>query len=257
VPGKLGECVRSFLLARRHGIPFFESLGSVLVCKLLELVALLTVVSIALVGPLGASFSDRLGPALAIAIGACVALLALALSGARWAAPVAAALERRGRLPKLRTALVNLGHGLQATRSPRQLGKALAASFGPVCASALAYGLALQVLGVERGLFAGGIVLGAISLGQLTPGLPIGMGMYYLTSSWAARTLGASEAEAAAFATLPHVATFSTQLLVGFVSLLVHRINPRTLLRQRAEMAKVTSLEESVSDSPALRASGA
>lgn len=243
VPGKLGEFVRAFVLSRRQGLPFFESLGSVLVCKLLELAALIAVVGIALAGPLGAGASS-LVPAVLAAFGLFAALLGVALAGARYAGRLSAWLDSRGRLPKLSMALGHLGKGLGATRSPRQAALAFAASFGPVLASAMAYGVALQALGVERGLFAGGIVLGAISLGQLSPGLPIGMGMYYLTSSWAARALGAAPEQAASFAALTHLATFSTQLLVGFVSVLVYRVRLRHLLRAKAEMLKADAPPE-------------
>ncbi len=238
VPGKLGEFVRALLLARRAKISFFESLGSVLIGKLLELVALICVVAVALCGPVGPGASGRLGMALAIATGLCLAFFTLALLGARHALPLGLKLQRRGKFPRVSLALMNLGKGLSATRSPRRAAIALALSTGPVLASAMAYGVALHFLGVPRGLFAGGVVLGAVSLGQLTPGLPIGMGMYYLTSSWAARSLGASGAEAASFAALTHLATASTQLLVGFVSLLSQRIRPRELLAQRERLAE-------------------
>ena len=255
VPGKLGEFVRAFILSRRRGLPFFESLGSVLVCKLLELAALIAVVALALAGPLG-SGATSLGPAVLAAFGLFVALLAVALAAARYADRLSGWLERRGRLPRLRLALAHLGEGLGAARSPRQGLLAFAASFGPVLASALAYGLALQALGVEQGLFAGGIVLGAISLGQLSPGLPIGMGMYYLTSSWAARALGAAPEQAASFAALTHVATFSTQLLVGFASVLVYRIRPWQLLRARKQLlAEAGPLPAEPAAEPALETS--
>lgn len=241
IPGKLGEFVRAFILARRHKLPFFECLGSVLLCKLLELGALVTLVAIALAGPLGGA-TPTLSTALFIAVGLCVALAAVAILGARHAVPLAKHLERRNKLPRLRMALLHMGNGLHATRSPRRLGLGLLASLGPVLAPAIAYGVALQALGVKNGLFAGGIVLGAISLGQLTPGLPVGMGMYYLTTSWAARSLGATPAQAAAFAALTHVATFTTQLLVGAISLAIHRIKPRELLREREAAMSLESM---------------
>jgi hypothetical protein len=232
VPGKLGEFFRAFFLARRTRRPFFESLGSVLVCKLLELAALLSVVCLALAGP-GSRFAPRLGLALALSSVACVLLVGLALGAARWALPASLRLESRGRFPRLARGLAHLGRGLAAVRSPRRMAQAFAASFGPVLASALGFGLALQALGVPRGLFAGGVVLGAVSLGQLTPGLPIGLGMYFLTSSWAARALGATAEQAAAFAALTHLASLAPQVAVGLVSLALHRLHPADLLRER------------------------
>jgi uncharacterized protein (TIRG00374 family) len=222
-PGQLGEFTRALLLSKGHGLPFFESLGSVLTGKLLELAALVAVVALALAGPLGAGLSGRIAPALAIAGGLFLALFALAQLLAWRAERWSSALERKNRWPRLRAALRSLGAGLSSARSPRRAALALLASFGPVCASALAYGLALHGLGVPRGLFAGGVVLGAVCLGQLTPGLPIGTGMYYLTTSWAARSLGASAAQAAAFAALTHLSALAIQLAVGLASVILCR----------------------------------
>lgn len=222
-PGQLGEFTRALLLSKGHGLPFFESLGSVLTGKLLELAALVAVVALALAGPLGAGLSGRLGPALGAAAGLFLALFAVAQILARRAERWSLALERRGRLPRLSAALRHLGAGLGPSRSPRRAVLALVASFGPVGASALAYGLALHGLGVPKGLFAGGVVLGAVCLGQLTPGLPIGTGMYYLTTTWAARALGASPAQAAAFAALTHLSALASQVAVGLASVILCR----------------------------------
>ena len=236
IPGKLGEFMRAWLLARREKFPFVQSLGSVLVCKLLEFAALLVVVAVGLAGPLGRN-TGHLGKAMVIAAPICVGLLGLVFAGAHFAMPIERYLERREKLPRLRVLLLNLGEGFGAARRPRHLAMAFLASFGPVLAAALAYGVALQALGVPNGIVSGVIVLGAIALGQLTPGLPIGLGMYYLLSSWAARALGASESQAAALSVLTHFATFGTNLLVGLVSLLSQKMGLKELLRgKRAVM---------------------
>ncbi len=235
-PGQLGEFTRALLLSKGHGLPFFQSLGSVLTGKLLELAALVALAALALAGP-GAGFSGRIGPALAGAAGLFLALFAAVQLLARRAERWSVALERQRRWPRLSAALRHLGAGLVPARSPRRTALALAASFGPVGTSALAYGLALHGVGVPRGLFAGGIVLGAVCLGQLTPGLPIGTGMYYLTTSWAARALGASPAQAAAFAALAHLSALASQLTVGLASVLLCRRSWGELLRSALALA--------------------
>ncbi len=256
VPGKLGDLARALLLARRHGLPFFESLGSVLVCKLFEFAALVTVVALTLAGPLGSGMIGRLGPAFLIAAGLCLSFLAATLALARRALPWGLALKRRARWPRLGGALMHLGRGLRATRSPRSAALLFLVSFGPIIASTFAYGIGLQALGVQRGLFLGGVVLGAVSLGLMAPGLPIDTGVYYFVTTWAARTLGASPAQAAAFAALTHVATFSTQLAIGFVSVIVHRLRPRDLLAHRAELRWASVAAEEPAQMPLMAAAG-
>jgi glycosyltransferase 2 family protein len=102
-----------------------------------------------------------------------------------------------------------------------------------VLASSIAYGLALRHVGIEAYLLGGGLLLGAITLAQFTPGLPIGTGLYYLASAGAARALGASDDQAAAVAVLSHAATALTHLLVGAGSALAHHDRLRDLLRMR------------------------
>lgn len=237
VPGKFGDFIRAWYLARREKLPFFHSLASVLVGKLLEFAALILIVSVSLLIPAGSRAGDnptaRLASALPIAFAVFAALLALVLLIARYSPRWAASLERREKWPKLRLTLLNLADGLHAVKSPRRALSAFLASILPVLSPALAYGVALQSLGVERGILAGGVVLGAIALGQLAIGLPVGIGMYYALSSWAARALGASASEAAALAMLTHVATFGTQLLVGLVSLVTQKESFRGILRRR------------------------
>ncbi|MFN7132228.1 MAG: lysylphosphatidylglycerol synthase transmembrane domain-containing protein, partial [Myxococcales bacterium] len=238
IPGKLGDIIRSWYLARRAKLPFFHSLASVLVGKLLEFAALIVVVAVSLMIPTGSEATGedstaRLGAAIPVAAGIFAGLLLAVLALGRYSPRWAAALERKNQMPKLRLVLLNLADGMHAMRSPKKAAQAFLASILPVLAPAIAYGVALQALGVPRGLLAGGVVLGAIALGQLAIGLPIGIGMYYALSSWAARALGADPSQAAALALLTHVATFGTQLLVGLCSLLVQKQSLRDLLRRR------------------------
>ncbi len=233
LPGKMGDIFRAFLLARTQSIPFVEVLGSVAVCKLLEFAALMGLVALALLGPLAASLS-RFSGALRGASGVCLLLLVLVTLLARFAHPLALRLERRGRLPRVRTFLLHVGDGLGAARSLRGMLAALLFSFGPVLAPALGYGLALHGLGVQGGLFAGTVVLGAIALGQATPGIPVGMGVYYFVTSWTARSLGASEDAAAAFSVLTHLGTFLTQTAVGAASVWLRKLRWRDLKVRRS-----------------------
>ena len=99
-------------------------------------------------------------------------------------------------------------------------------------APALGYGLGLSAIGVRGGVFAGVVVLGAIALGQSLPGIPVGMGVYYFVTSWAARALGASEGDAAAYSVLTHLATVLTQVALGGISVSVRRFKWRDLKRR-------------------------
>lgn len=230
IPGKLGDVMRSFLLSRTQRIPFLQCVGSVLVCKLLEFASLMLLVALSFAGPFGETMARYTG-ALKVAVSLCVGLVALVVLLAHYSEPLAESLRRRHRMPRLQGFLSHVHDGLGTARSFRGMAVALAFSVGPVLASALGYGLGLSGLGIRGGLFAGAVVLGAISLGQSTPGVPAGMGLYYFVTSWAARSLGAPEEDAAAFATLTHLGVVLSQVSVGGWSVHKRGIRLRDLRR--------------------------
>lgn len=230
LPGKLGDFMRVFLMSRTQRMPFLQCLGSVAVCKLLEFAALMLLVGLSFLGP----FARGLVPfqqALRVAVGVCLGLVVLVVVLAHYSSPLAEWLRRRGRLGRVQGLLENVAVGLGTARSVRGMGVALVYSVGPVLAPALGYGLGLWGLGIPGGVFAGTVVLGAIALGQALPGLPLGMGLYYFVTSWAARTLGATAEDAAAYATLTHLGTVLTQLVVGLFSVRQRGIRLRDLRR--------------------------
>jgi uncharacterized protein (TIRG00374 family) len=230
LPGKLGDIIRSFLLARTQRLPFLQSLGSVAVCKLLEFAALMLLVALSFLGPFGKTMVHFKGT-LVVALWLCVGLVALVVLLAHYSRPLAHTLHRRHRMPRLQNLLVHMADGLGTARSFRGMAVALAWSVGPVLAPSVGYGMALHGLGIPGGLFAGAVVLGAIALGQSVPGVPAGMGLYYFVTSWAARSLGASEADAAAFSTLTHLGTVIANIVVGAISVHQRKLRLKDLRR--------------------------
>ncbi|NNB86228.1 flippase-like domain-containing protein [Corallococcus exiguus] len=214
LPGKLGEVTRSFLLSRTHNIPFIRSLGSVGVCKLMEFACLMLLVALSFLGPFGETMA-HFRTELHVALSLCIGLVALVVLLAHWAAPLGRWLHQRHTMPRVDSFLNHVGEGLGTARSFKGMATVFFFSIFPVFASALAYGLALHGVHIPGGLFAGAVVLGAISLGQSLPGVPAGMGIYYFVTSWAARALGSNAEDAAAFATLTHLGTVISQVAVG------------------------------------------
>ncbi|MBX5481939.1 MAG: flippase-like domain-containing protein [Myxococcaceae bacterium] len=243
LPGKLGDVIRSFLMSRSQTIPFVRALGSVAVCKLLEFCALILLASLSLLGPVGDAL-DQFRRPLRIAALACLGVVAAVVLLAHFAAPLGTWIHRRHHTPRMELFLKEVAEGLGTARSFRGMATALVFSFPPVIANALAYGAGLAGMGLRGGLYAGAVVLGAIALGQATPGLPVGMGVYYFVTSWMARRFGATPEEAAAYATLTHLSTLLTQIAVGGVSVWLKRLGFRELIRgskrARAEVRHVS-----------------
>jgi hypothetical protein len=235
LPGKLGDVTRSFLMARSQHMPFFRSLGSVMVCKLLEFCALLLLVTACLLGPFR-GWTDQFRTALRVAGPLCVVLVVTVVLMARYAGALAEALNRRSLFPRLQNFLREVGEGLGTARSLRGMASALAFSVLPVLSSSAAYGVGLWALGIPHGQFAGPLVLGAIALGQTAIGVPTDIGIYYFLTSWTARQLGADADAAAAFAALTHLGTVLSQISVGGLSLWARKIRWQDL-RRRSHLA--------------------
>lgn len=235
LPGRLGVLASAYFIARRTGRPVVESLFSLLVAKVLELGALVGA-SAALL-PAVAAQRGGSDPGLArtglvglILLGCSVALL----SGLAAGAPaIAAALDRRGRLPRLASGLQALSAGVRGVGSVRRLGLGLVAALAPVAAGGLAYGLPLAHAGAAGGVLGGWPLLAAITLGQLTPGLPVGTGVYVLVCAWGARALGVDAADAAAIAVLTHIGSVLANLGVGLASAARNRREIRGFLAFR------------------------
>lgn len=230
LPGKLGDVIRAFLMSRSQKLPFVRSLGSVVVCKLLEFTALVSLATLSLLGPAG-DVLDEFRKPLRIAAFGCAGLVLVIVMLAHFAEPLAKWLHSKHRFPKIQVFLFEVAEGLGTARSFRGMAIALLFSVPPVMVNALAYGSGLHGMGLEGGIFAGAVILGAIALGQSTPGLPVGMGVYYFVTSWMARKFGASPSEAAAYATLTHLATLLTQLSVGGISVWIRRMGWKELIR--------------------------
>lgn len=234
IPGKLGEALRAISLTRfsdQRGrrLPFAQSLGTILVCKLMDLVALLMLV---VASPNGPFFGEGnlMGGGF---VGAAIAIPALVvglLAVGRWAPRLADALHAKNRAPKVQLLLRELAVGVAASGSVKRLALGLGATLVAIASVATGYTFSLRGVGVPVGPFAGVFLLGAVTLGQSPPGVPAGMGMYYLSSSWAARLLGATAEQAATIAVLTHLTTVLSHMAVGAASLAIRKVRLRDFL---------------------------
>jgi hypothetical protein len=248
IPGKLGPLAAAWVLARSARRPFAPAFSSQLVAKLLELGAVVAL------GALAAALRDSGAAIGRVVMGgaALFAVLASAAAAIALGAPrLAARLARR--LPRAGAVLAALGQGIAGAGRPRRLAAAFGVAALPALVSAAAYGLPLRAMGVAESAAGGALLVSVIAFGQLTPGLPIGAGVYWSLAAWAARQLGATAEDAAALAMLTHAGTVAANLLVGGASAIVRRGTVAELFRRRRE---VEALEEPLpeADGPRTRA---
>ena len=226
IPGKMGEPVRAYSLSRFSGLPFFKTLGTIAICKLSDLFALVALVAISPAGPIFGSADGLKGGLVGVALAVPV-LVALLVVVALHAPRLAGWLEARNRAPKLARTIRHLADGIRGA-TPSGIAKHVLATGVAILSVSLGYTVALAGVGVAAvGLLSGVVVLAAITLGQSPPGVPAGLGMYYLSASWAARALGATAEQAATIAVLTHLATVISHAGVGFTSLLVKKVRIR------------------------------
>jgi glycosyltransferase 2 family protein len=232
VPGKTGPVAAAWLLARFGGPPFGTALSSQLVAKLLELAAVvaLGITAGAARGGQGAGTRVAIAGAGLVAVLAALAAV-LARSGPRLAARLAP------RRPRLGAFLGAAADGVRAAATGGRLSRALPVALLPPLTAACAYALPLRAFGVEAPLAGGAIVLALLTFGQLTPGLPVGTGVYYALTAYGARRLGAAPADAAALAVLSHAATVLTFVVIGLLSALARRGALGELVRRRRDLA--------------------
>lgn len=236
IPGKLGPVAAAWILSRTAQRPFTPALASQLVAKLLEMGAVVALGAAAALASPPAGALGRVvtaGGALFVAFASGAAALALA-------APRASARLAR-RFPRAGGALGALGEGIAGAGSRPRLAAAVGLAFLPALVVSAAYALPLRAAGAEVGPGGGAVVVAVLTFGQLTPGLPIGTGVYWSLAAWAGRELGAPPADAAAMAVLTHAAMVGANLAVGGVSALVRRSALGELVRRRREVARLAT----------------
>lgn len=236
VPGKLGPLAAAFALARMGRRPVFAALSSLLVAKLLELAAIVGLgAASAALRSSGAALRD----VVLAGAGLFAVLAAGALALARGAPRLAVRLGRR--LPRTAQALAALGEGIAGAGRPARLVAALGLALLPAATAGLAYALPLRAAGVPGSAAAGALLVAVITFGQLTPGLPVGTGVYWTLAAWAARQLGASAEDAAAIAVLTHAGMVGAGLAVGAASAVARRATVAELVRRGRELRRAAA----------------
>ena len=243
MPARLGLLVTAWFAARRVKRPVVELLASLMVAKLLELAALVMTIAVLMpfVRVAAAESGGGMGRTALAGVGLVLVLAALLVVLSRLAPRLASMLRGRNKAPRVATFLEAVNVGVRGIGSMGRLGRGVLAAFLPVAAGGLAYGVALLHSGASAGLAGGWLLLGALTLGQFTPGLPVGTGVFLFVCSWAARTLGADDASAATIAVLSHTGSVMANLGVGAVSAVIHRKELGEFLRLRRKRREASA----------------
>jgi uncharacterized membrane protein YbhN (UPF0104 family) len=248
VPGRLGELVRPVLLSAREKVPFGPCVGSILVDRLLDGVAIVVLFALGtqLAPPVaGGQEQAALVVTTAWALLAVLAVgLALLIVAGHLSEHLRPWVESRTGIPRMAgRAVLALVAGSEALRRPRLLLPILGHSFAAWLTIALATWIAIRASGVDVPFGATLVLLPPLALGVALP-TPGGAGGYH----WAMKVgllhlYGVPEAAAVSTGILAHLTMTIPVIVVGVALLKIDGISFGELRGLVSEVARGAKAE--------------
>ena len=235
LPARLGELVRSHYLGDREGVSRAAALGTVVVERVVDLVAVVAIATVSLL-----ILSVRGVLAGAVLIGAGVAglfLLALALGIVAHRLPgadrIAAILARWPRIGDLGRSLQG---GLSVAAQPRTVVEALLASAAAWTCSILALASMGQALGLQLSMGAAALMTSGIALAGAIPAAPSNIGTFEAAAVASGTAVGLVAESALALGVLSHAMILIVTSIGGAIAF--NRIGWRTSSAASTESAE-------------------
>jgi uncharacterized protein (TIRG00374 family) len=204
LPARLGELVRSHYLGDREGISRASALGTVVVERVVDLVAVVAIASVALL-----LLSVRGVIANAVLVGAAVTGLFLIVLAVGIAAHRLPGLDRIRELvdrwPRVRELARSLQDGLAVAARPRTVGEAILVSAISWTMAILALAAVGQSLGVQLSMAQAALIASGVALVSAVPAGPSNLGTFELAAQELGKAVGVAPASALALGILIHV----------------------------------------------------
>jgi uncharacterized protein (TIRG00374 family) len=232
LPARAGEAARVIALHKRAATPKAEAVGTVVVERLFDVLALLIV--------LFASYPwlPEISWLRAAAIfGAVVVTVLLTLvvvivrydeRAVHWLLSPLRRVKRAGVAERLEAAAVNATRGLVALRSPRIALRGMALTIASWTTLGVSYWILTMGFHLDLPLVAGLLVTVAINLSLVLPSSPAALGVFEAATVIALRAFDVPQAEALSYALVLHLLNLVPFLLIGTVLL-----GPGALRRRR------------------------
>jgi len=223
IPGRLGERVRPMLLSAREGIALGPAVGSIVVDRVLDIVAVAFLFAVGIwITPLSGEAAEyaallRTGAVMlsATAIAVLVLMVVASMSGQR----LATWFSRRGRPFRwLGRAGVSLAHGAGALRSPRAVGLVLLHSIAAWTMIAAATWVCVRAAGADVSVGTILVILPMLVLGVAVP-TPAGAGGYHGAMKAGLMLFGVSQITAVSAGLLAHMMMAIPIIVTGVVLL--------------------------------------
>lgn len=219
LPARAGEVARVISLHRRTGTPRAETLGTVFVERLFDVLALLVLLFASY--PLLPEIDWLRKAALfgaAVVVGASVLVYVIVRYEERAIHVLLSPLRRlpvAGLAERLEHAAVNATRGLVALRNPRVALQAMALTLASWLVLALSCWVLLAAFSLDLPLVAGLLVLVTINLSMILPSGPAALGVFEAATILALQAFDVPRSEALSYALVLHLLNLVPFLAVG------------------------------------------
>ncbi|HLO35120.1 MAG TPA: lysylphosphatidylglycerol synthase transmembrane domain-containing protein [Candidatus Deferrimicrobium sp.] len=217
LPARLGELVRSHYLGDREGISRASALGTVVVERVVDLVAVVAIASVALI-----VLSVRGVVADAVFVGAGVAGLFLVILALGIVAHRLPGTDRAravvARYPRIAGIARSLQDGLAVAGRPRTLVEALLASAASWTMAILAFAAIGQALGLQLSMGQAALIASGVALASAVPAGPSNLGTFELAAREIGKAVGIEASSALALGVLVHVSILVVTSVGGAIA---------------------------------------
>lgn len=213
LPARLGEALRAAVLARRERLSTAETLGSVLIERIVDTMALAAfALTVAFAVGLGERFATIGLLAIAVGIAAVLALTAAPRLVGKVKIPV---------LARVRDAALAILRGAQVRDRPMTIAAAAGLSLLAWILDAAIYLLAARAIGIDLPVHAAVVISAVAALSTAVPSAPGFVGTFELAISTIAQAFGVEAATALALAIVVHAVALIPTSLAGVVAAIV------------------------------------
>ena len=217
LPARLGELVRSHYLGDREGISRASALGTVVVERVVDLVAVVAIASAALL-----LLSVRGVIANAVLVCAGVTALFLIVLAVGIVAHRLPGLDRIRdvveRYPRIAELARSLQGGLAVAARPRTVGEAILVSALSWSMAILALAAVGQSLGVQLSMAQAALIASGVALASAVPAGPSNLGTFELAAQELGKAVGVAPAPALALGILIHVLILAVTSIGGAIA---------------------------------------
>jgi uncharacterized protein (TIRG00374 family) len=219
LPARAGEAARVIALHKRASTPKAETVGTVVVERLFDVLALLLVLFASYPWLPEISWLRAAAIFGAVVVAVLVVLVVVIVRyderAVHWLLSPLRRVRRAGVAERLEAATVNATRGLVALRSPRIALRGMVLTIASWVMLGVSYWILTKAFSLDLPLVAGLLVTVAINLSLVLPSSPAALGVFEAATIVALRAFDVPQAEALSYALVLHLLNLVPFLLIG------------------------------------------